>query len=80
MNAAAEHTKGGEPWLRELTGTRHTAILARLTALAEQAAYPDPRPSPGRSSSSSTAPSPPSWSPAIPPSWTSPSWTSPNEP
>ena len=42
MNAAAEHTKGANPWLRELTKAHHTEILGRLAALAEEAGYAEP--------------------------------------
>ena len=42
MNAAAEHTKGANPWLRELTKAHHTEILGRLAALADEAGYGEP--------------------------------------
>ncbi len=42
MNAAAEHTKGGAPWLRDMTKAHHAAILDRLIPLAEQAGYAEP--------------------------------------
>lgn len=45
MNAAAEHAKGsrgGEPWLREMTAQHHAAIIAFLAELAQAAGYAEP--------------------------------------